>query len=258
MKIINGLLVICCLFASCGQTAPPVDLRCGYLADPLSVDTSEPSFSWKLPAGIAGAKQVACQVIVASEATLLEEGKADLWDTGKTLSGTQTGVKYDGKPLNGKKIAYWKVRVWNGGDKPSAWSRTGRFGCGLTDGELAQIDNIYPMLIGVTPSELVPVVTQSLFDITENKYKGHLNRHRRNQRLRRAGRTNPVQPIRQFLPHRFGFRMVALQERHGAPVLPPRRLADKRQDGVHRHRAGTHRLRRQTQRHLRPHKSCKR
>ncbi|MDR1102527.1 MAG: glycoside hydrolase family 78 protein [Tannerella sp.] len=114
------------------QPNAPIDLRCEFLTDPLSVDTPEPCLAWKLTAGNGQElKQTAWQILAATEESLLGEGKADLWDSGKTPSDNQT-VKYSGKKSTGSKLVYWKVRIYDGNGRPSPWSRTARFGTGLT------------------------------------------------------------------------------------------------------------------------------
>jgi alpha-L-rhamnosidase len=134
------LSMLCCVLVACSleqSNNTPTDLRCCFLTEPLSVDTPEPLLAWKLSAGDAKLEQTAYQILAATDVALLKEGKADLWDSGKTLSENQINVKYSGKALAGNKLVYWKVRVWDNNDRVSAWSETARFGSGLTDEELA-------------------------------------------------------------------------------------------------------------------------
>ncbi|MDR1860344.1 MAG: glycoside hydrolase family 78 protein [Bacteroidales bacterium] len=139
-----GYLFLYLLIACSPMPDPeaPDDLKCCFLTEPLSVDTSEPLLAWKLPIAMPTMKQAAYQIIAATDAKLLKEGKADLWDSGKTLSDNRTAVKYGGKALAGNKLVYWKVRVWDENDKPSAWSAPTRFGAGLTDSELNRAEYI--------------------------------------------------------------------------------------------------------------------
>jgi alpha-L-rhamnosidase len=112
------------------------DLRCEYLSDPLSIDTPQPQLAWKIETRKQGLKQTAYQILAASDRKLLQEGKADLWDSGKTISDNQITVKYAGKDLTGQKLVYWKVRFWDNNNRPSAWSPVARFGAGLTEAEI--------------------------------------------------------------------------------------------------------------------------
>jgi alpha-L-rhamnosidase len=83
-----------------------------------------------------GLNQTAYQILVAGDRELLHEGKADLWDSGKTPSSNQIAVQYAGKDLTGQKLVYWKVRFWDNKDRPSEWSPVARFGAGLTEAEI--------------------------------------------------------------------------------------------------------------------------
>ncbi|MCB1132572.1 MAG: family 78 glycoside hydrolase catalytic domain, partial [Verrucomicrobiae bacterium] len=62
------------------------------------------------------------QVLVASDKTKLEEGIADLWDSGKTTATREPGVRYAGKPLSVGNRCHWKVRCWDASGKVSSWS----------------------------------------------------------------------------------------------------------------------------------------
>jgi alpha-L-rhamnosidase len=138
-------LLFFCLLIACSQAPTPEapdDLKCCFLSEPLSVDTTEPLLAWKLPSAMPTMKQAAYQIIAATDLSLLKVGKTDLWDSGKTPSDNRTTVKYGGKAMAGNKLVYWKVRVWDENDKPSKWSAPTRFGVGLTDSELKQADYI--------------------------------------------------------------------------------------------------------------------
>ncbi len=112
------------------------DLRCEYLIDPLGIDTRAPRLSWKLlpvRAESRGLAQSAYQVLVASSDTLLREGRGDYWDSGKVASDQSLHVVYGGKPLTSHAAFWWKVRAWDQGGTPSAWSGPARWTMGLLD-----------------------------------------------------------------------------------------------------------------------------
>jgi alpha-L-rhamnosidase len=118
------------------------DLRCEYLSDPLSIDTFYPQLSWKIHINVHNAiEQTAYQILVASDRKLLNEDKADLWNSGKIMSDSQS-VKYAGKDLAGQKLVYWKVRFWDNKNIYWGWSPAGRFGAGLTETEINDIPYI--------------------------------------------------------------------------------------------------------------------
>ena len=78
-----------------------------------------PSFSWQTDTTV---KQItAYTILVASSTSLLENGKADLWDSKKVIS-TKSSITYKGKSLTPSQKYYWKVQVWNEKGKPSLFS----------------------------------------------------------------------------------------------------------------------------------------
>ncbi|GHT64252.1 alpha-rhamnosidase [Bacteroidia bacterium] len=137
MKVfVWAVLPVICFLMSCTQPDLTVyDLRCENLIDPLSIDSNLPYLSWKNQFG-KGDKQTAWQVLAATDLALLQEDKADLWNSGKVSSPASVMVKYAGKSLDKRTLVYWKVRVWDNSDKPSSWSNTACFGTGLTNAEL--------------------------------------------------------------------------------------------------------------------------
>ena len=122
------LLTTLTVLVSCSAgTLRPTDLRCEWMTGPRVVDVATPRLGWVNEPG-RGAKderQTAYQILVASSEALLEEGKADFWDSGKVVSEESVLVPYGGKTLPSGADCYWKVRVWNAKDKPSRWSETG-------------------------------------------------------------------------------------------------------------------------------------
>jgi len=116
----------------------PVDPRCEYKRNPLGIDVSVPRLSWKLASDARAQAQSAYQVLVATREDLLEEGKADLWDSGKVISNDSSQVAYAGLPqerhigyCSSLQRRYWKVRVWDGEDRVSDWSETAWWEYGL-------------------------------------------------------------------------------------------------------------------------------
>ena len=128
-----------CILASCsGGALMPQDLRCEHMIAPRVVDIPAPRLSWINEAGksVKNEAQTAYRILVASDESLLEEGKADLWDSGKIASDQSTMVAYAGEALTSGANCYWKVRVWNAKGKPSRWSDTAYWGMGILDASL--------------------------------------------------------------------------------------------------------------------------
>jgi alpha-L-rhamnosidase len=127
----DGAIGLTALHASVIE--PPTHLLCEYLADPAGIDSARPRLSWWLMAGDArDVRQTAYQIMVASDAKLLAQEKGDLWDSGRIAADTQE-VAYAGKPLASRQPCFWKVRVWDGAGRASAWSATARWSMGLLD-----------------------------------------------------------------------------------------------------------------------------
>jgi alpha-L-rhamnosidase len=107
------------------------DLRTEYSENPLGIDTRTPRFSWIMESELQGQFQSAYQILVASSAELLKEGKGDVWDSGKVASDESIHVLYAGSPLEARKVYYWKVRVWDKLGNPSLWSGSARWSTGF-------------------------------------------------------------------------------------------------------------------------------
>ena len=109
---------------------PPDQLVCELQNDPVAIASQHPHLGWHLTASQAQARgvgQSGYRVLVASSATLLASGQADLWDSGKILSGSTADVAYQGKPLAPEQRVYWQVEVWDQSGEPSGWSRAAQF-----------------------------------------------------------------------------------------------------------------------------------
>lgn len=86
--------------------------------------SQQPVFNWELEAAVN--KMTACQILVASSVEILTEGKADYWDSKKYIT-QKSRLVYAGKTLEPGKIYYWKVKIWNDKNIPTAYSTMGSF-----------------------------------------------------------------------------------------------------------------------------------
>ena len=134
------LLINGCEYLKSGLTT--IDLKCENLHQPLGINSTTPRLSWKIVSGINKTSQKAYQIIAASEIRLLNENKADLWNSGKILSGESVLVPWLGKKLYPGSLCYWKVRVWNREDEISEWSKPSCFSVGLINRSVWQADYI--------------------------------------------------------------------------------------------------------------------
>src|SRR5262249_26084865 len=91
----------------------PENLRCEYRVNPVGIDETAPRRSWTLTERERGQVQSAYQVLVASSEARLQEGRADLWDSGRLLADRTMQAVYQGKPLAAGQRCAWKVRSWD-------------------------------------------------------------------------------------------------------------------------------------------------
>lgn len=148
------------------------DLKCENLHQPLGIATSSPRLSWKIFSAINGTSQKAYQVIAASEIKLLNENRADLWNSGQILSEESVLVPWMGKKLYPGLICYWKVRVWNQDEKLSEWSEPSYFSIGLINKSDWKAD-----YIGLPAESEYCISPQLRKTFTIRKKPGHLLLH---------------------------------------------------------------------------------
>ena len=63
------------------------------LDNPIGLGCTKPCFCYTLQSEERGSRQTACQILAASSPELLEEGRADLWDSGKMQEERKTQKK---------------------------------------------------------------------------------------------------------------------------------------------------------------------
>jgi hypothetical protein len=136
MKLKFWLSAFFCLelLASCSSrqgTLSVAGLKCENLANPVGIRSDRPFFSWELASVERGQNQTAFQVRVASSSDLMNNGEADLWDSGKRRSSENLFVGYEGKELVPGTEFFWRVRVWDQNGRASGWSETASFVTGL-------------------------------------------------------------------------------------------------------------------------------
>lgn len=119
---------------SLGSPLRTAGLRCEFKTNPLGIDRLQPRLSWVLLSGdpaLRGQYQSAWQVLVASSLSLLAEGKADVWNSGRREGRVNTNIFYQGKALQSGGVYHWKVRIWDSRGQMSNWSRPARWTMGL-------------------------------------------------------------------------------------------------------------------------------
>ena len=136
MRILSSLILGVLTLAVRGVALTPDDLMCELLAKPglVAVTDATPELSWGFKDGLPGDCQTAYQVQVATSTEPFKTDTADLWDSGKVVSGQSLYVSYAGKPLPAGATVCWRVRVWDRKGKPGEWSQNVAFATAATLG----------------------------------------------------------------------------------------------------------------------------
>ncbi|HEX4120838.1 MAG TPA: glycoside hydrolase family 78 protein [Verrucomicrobiae bacterium] len=109
----------------------PDTLRCEYLVDPLGIDETSPRLSWQDTSTVRSERQTSWRILVASSRKNLDLDNGDLWDSGQVDDSETIGAVYRGRSLVSREVCFWKVRVWDKDQKPSAWSKPAMWSMGL-------------------------------------------------------------------------------------------------------------------------------
>ena len=90
------------------------------MVDPIGIDVQQPRFSWQLDGSQRNIAQTAYEISV-------NEGRTNVWKSGKVVSDQSVHVPYSGKALQAGKKYTWQVRVWDNNAKPTPWSENASF-----------------------------------------------------------------------------------------------------------------------------------
>lgn len=113
IRTLKGSILLLMLLCFTGFVkAKNLSLRCEYMQTPLCIDLPAPRLMWEITSSQQDVSPYAFQVWVASSPEKLEDGEADLWDSGKQVSDRQI-IPYAGKPLSAHTRYWWKARVWD-------------------------------------------------------------------------------------------------------------------------------------------------
>lgn len=127
--IFSIALCIAVQYAGAAQSSRVAHLKCEYLINPIGIDATHPRLTWMLADDTRGAMQTAYQLFVGTDSAAVNKGKGDSWQTVKIISDANL-VNYCGKALQPFTKYYWRVMVWEAGNKSIA-SGTGSFETGM-------------------------------------------------------------------------------------------------------------------------------
>lgn len=115
MKRILTLAIALCICTLAVAQTSVTSLKVNRMSSPQGVADSTPSLSWIMENPSRGIVQTAYEISVY-------EGSQRIWNTGKVVSDTSTGVEYAGPALKSGTRYQWQVRVWDNTGKASKWS----------------------------------------------------------------------------------------------------------------------------------------
>ena len=112
-----------------GEIVKVSNLRCELTDNPIGIDIRSHGLSWVINSAQRNVSQKAYQVLVATDPDLLEEKKADVWNSGKIKSDQSVHVSFNGKELKSNTTYVWKVRIWTDYGE-SEWSEPAKWHVG--------------------------------------------------------------------------------------------------------------------------------
>lgn len=107
------------------------NLTCDDKQNPLGIETACPRLSWNILANYTGVMQHAYRILVSDKLEMLQQGKGNVWDSGKINSGRSIQVPYAGEKLIATKKYYWQVKIWDNQGHVSDWSEPACWQMGL-------------------------------------------------------------------------------------------------------------------------------
>lgn len=134
MKCTGFIIAILFSAGLYGRPLQPVSLTCEYSTNPLGIDMPSPRLSWNFAGDERDQVQTAYEIIVSNTASDLQQGKGEVWTSGKINSSENIQVVYRGKALQSFTRYYWRVRAYNHDGEVSAWSAVNWFETAMLSG----------------------------------------------------------------------------------------------------------------------------
>jgi alpha-L-rhamnosidase len=105
----------------------PSRLTCEYIENPLGIDTKAPRLSWTLKSTVRNQFQSAYDLILSDNIKDIQQGKGNVWSTGKIISSQNIQIEYKDGALKSFTKYYWRVKVYNQNNDASPWSDINSF-----------------------------------------------------------------------------------------------------------------------------------
>ena len=117
-------MIAAILLAAAIQAPGVTGLRVEYLTNPLGIDAARPRLSWRMTSAERNTVQSAYQIQVT-------RAGRPVWDSGRIQADSSVFVAYAGPALESRARYVWRVRVWDGKGRASAWSAPAWWEMGL-------------------------------------------------------------------------------------------------------------------------------
>src|ERR1043166_945681 len=117
-------MIAAILLAAAIQAPGVTGLRAEYLTNPLGIDAARPRLSWRITSAERNTVQSAYQMQVT-------RAGRPVWDSGRIQADSSIFVAYAGPALESRARYVWRVRVWDGKGRASAWSAPAWWEMGL-------------------------------------------------------------------------------------------------------------------------------
>ena len=99
----------------------------------MGIDTKVPRFGWTFTSTERNQLQSAYEIIVSDNLKQVQQGKGNIWSTGKIASQHSIQVEYAGSSLKSFTKYYWRIKVFNQKNEASSWSEINWFETAMLD-----------------------------------------------------------------------------------------------------------------------------
>ncbi|MFD2720617.1 family 78 glycoside hydrolase catalytic domain [Hymenobacter monticola] len=124
-------LIVLIYHPATAQKLRVANLKCADQPHPLGVQAATPALSWQLRSDRRNVRQTAYHILVSDSRQGLDKNLGNVWDSGKTQSGSSIQVSYAGRALQPATTYFWKVKTWDNQSGASEWSAPAEWQTGL-------------------------------------------------------------------------------------------------------------------------------